>query len=162
MTLLETILGFDYLWNNVRVKGGAYGVFSSFRRDGACYIVSYRDPKVKETLDAYDGVSNYLDNFDVSNREMQKYIIGTVRKLDTPIGNSSKGEVATTLYLSGISYEQRRKEREEILSANVDTIKNFSGLFKNVMSQNYICALGNEAKLKENKDIFDQLVKVIK
>ena len=162
MTLLETILGFDYLWNNVRVKGGAYGVFSSFRRDGACYIVSYRDPKVKETLDTYDGVSNYLDNFDVSNREMQKYIIGTVRKLDTPIGNSSKGEVATTLYLSGISYEQRKKEREEILSANVDTIKNFSGLFKNVMNQNYICALGNEAKLKENKDIFDQLVKVIK
>lgn len=162
MALLDTILGFDYLWNNVRVKGGAYGVFSSFRRDGSCYIVSYRDPNVKETIEVYDGVSDYLENFEVSDREMQKYIIGTMRKLDSPITNSSKGEIATTLYLSGITYEQRVRERKEILNSTTDTIKSFAPLLKAVMKQNCICALGNENKLKENKDIFSTLVKVIK
>ena len=162
MSLLETILGFDYLWNNVRVKGGAYGVFSNFRRDGGFYIASYRDPNVKDTLDIYDGVVEYLNNFDVIDREMQKYIIGTVRKLDSPIGNSSKGEIATTLYLSGVTYEDRVKERNEILSADRNTIKAFAPLLKDVLEQNCICALGNEVKIKEEQSIFKSLVKVIK
>ncbi|MGL4451655.1 MAG: insulinase family protein [Sarcina sp.] len=162
MSLLETILGFDYLWNNVRVKGGAYGVFSNFRRDGGFYIASYRDPNVKDTLNVYDGVVEYLNNFEVADREMQKYIIGTVRKLDSPIGNSSKGEVATTLYLSGVSYEDRVKERNEILSADADTIKAFAPVLDGVLKQNCICALGNEAKLKEEANVFKTLVKVIK
>ena len=162
MSLLETILGFDYLWNNVRVKGGAYGVFSNFRRDGGFYIASYRDPNVKETLDIYDNMSNYLENFDVADREMQKYIIGTVRKLDTPIGNSSKGDLATTLYLSGITYEDRVKEREEILSSDASTIKAFAPLVRKTLKQDCICALGNEAKLKEEKDLFKSLIRVIK
>ncbi|WP_297518868.1 insulinase family protein [uncultured Clostridium sp.] len=162
MSLLETILGFDYLWNNVRVKGGAYGVFSNFRRDGGFYMASYRDPNVKDTLDVYDGVVEYLNNFDVAEREMQKYIIGTVRKLDSPIGNSSKGEVATTLYLSGVTYADRVCEREAILSASVDTIKAFAPLLNSTLKQNCICALGNEAKLKEDENIFKSLIKVIK
>ncbi|MGL5067172.1 MAG: insulinase family protein [Sarcina sp.] len=162
MSLLETILGFDYLWNNVRVKGGAYGVFSNFRRDGGFYIASYRDPNVKETLDVYDGVVEYLNNFDVADREMQKYIIGTVRKLDSPIGSSSKGEVATTLYLSGVTYEDRMRERTQILSANANTIKAFAPILESTLKQNCICALGNEAKLKENESIFKSFIKVIK
>ncbi|MGL5820702.1 MAG: insulinase family protein [Sarcina sp.] len=162
MSLLETILGYDYLWNNVRVKGGAYGVFSNFRRDGGFYIASFRDPNVKETLNVYDGMPKYLKEFNVSEREMQKYIIGTIRKLDTPISNSSKGEIATTFYISGITYQDREKERKEILLANTDTIKGFADLVSETLKQNCICALGNETKLKENSDIFKSLVKVIK
>ncbi|MGL4740214.1 MAG: insulinase family protein [Sarcina sp.] len=162
MSLLETILGYDYLWNNVRVKGGAYGVFSNFRRDGGFYIASYRDPNVKETLNVYDGISKYLDEFNVSEREMQKYIIGTLRKLDTPISNSAKGEIATTFYISGITYQDRERERKEILSSNVDTIKGFAPLVRETLKQNCISALGNEAKLKEESDLFKSLIKVIK
>lgn len=162
MSVLETILGFDYLWNNVRVKGGAYGVFSNFRRDGGLYIASYRDPNVKETLDVYDGISEYLDNFNVTDREMQKYVIGTIRKLDTPISNSSKGELSSTLYLSGITYEDRVMERDEILNVDANSIKKFAPLVRKTLKQNCICALGNEAKLKENKSLFKNLVKVIK
>lgn len=162
LNLLETILGFDYLWNNVRVKGGAYGVMSNFRRDGGTSFVSYRDPNVKETIDVFDGICNYLRDFNVSSREMQKYIIGTIRKLDSPISNSVKGELATSLYLSGISYEDRVKEREEIISANIETIKDFEPMLREVLSQQCICALGNEEKLKDNKDLFKNLIKVIK
>lgn len=162
LNLLETILGFDYLWNNVRVKGGAYGVMSNFRRDGGTSFVSYRDPNVKETIDVFDGICDYLRDFNVSSREMQKYIIGTVRKLDSPISNSVKGELATSLYLSGISYEDRVKEREEIISANIETIKDFEPMLREVLSQQCICALGNEEKLKDNKDLFKNLIKVIK
>ncbi|MGL4991788.1 MAG: insulinase family protein [Sarcina sp.] len=162
MSVLETILGFDYLWNNVRVKGGAYGVFSNFRRDGGLYIASYRDPNVKETLEVYDGIAKYLETFDISEREMQKYIIGTIRKLDTPITNSAKGELASTLYLNGITYEDRVKEREEVLNINIDKIQNFAPLVRKTLNQECICALGNEKKITENKDAFKTLVKVIK
>ncbi|MGL5615801.1 MAG: insulinase family protein [Sarcina sp.] len=162
LNILETILGFDYLWNNVRVKGGAYGVMSNFRRDGSVSFVSYRDPNIKETLDVFDGMVEYLDDFNVSEREMQKYIIGTVRKLDTPIGNSVKGELATSLYFSGLTYADRVKERKEILSANQEVIKSFGKIVKSALSENAICVLGNEDKLKENKELFNELIKVIK
>lgn len=162
LNLLETILGFDYLWNNVRVKGGAYGVMSNFRRDGGTVFVSYRDPKVKETFDVFDGISDYLRDFDVSDREMQKYIIGTIRKLDSPISNSVKGELATSLYLSGVTYEDRVKEREDIIKATKETIRAFEPMLRNVLSQDCICALGNEEKLKANKDLFENIEKVIK
>lgn len=161
LSLLETISGFDYLWNNVRVKGGAYGVFSNFRRDGGAYIVSYRDPNVKETIKVYDDMYKYLENFDAEDREMQKYIIGTIRKLDHPLSNSTKGDVASSYYLSGISYEDIQGERTEVLEAKVESIKELAPMLKDLMAQEYICALGNEAKLKENKDLFKNLVKVI-
>lgn len=161
LNVLESILGFDYLWNNVRVKGGAYGVFANFRRDGGAYIVSYRDPSIKETLKVYDGIEDYLNQFKADEREMSKYIIGTIRKLDHPLTNSMKGEVATSYYLSNITQDDVQKEREEVLSVEVNTIRNFAPLVGDLMKQNYICVLGNEGKLKENSDIFNELKKVI-
>ena len=159
--VLETILGYDYLWNNVRVKGGAYGVFADFRRNGNSCIVSYRDPNIKETLSVYDAIGEYLKDFNCSDREMQKYIIGTVRKLDHPLTNSSKGELSETYYFSGIDYEDLQREREEVINTNVDTIKGFKSLVDSVMSQGCVCTLGNENKIIENKDIFKKLIKVI-
>ena len=159
--VLESILGYDYLWNNVRVKGGAYGVFADFRRNGNSCIVSYRDPNIKETLDVYDSIGAYLKDFNCSDREMQKYIIGTIRKLDQPLSNSSKGDFSDMYYFAGITHEDLQREREEVINTNVDTIRGFKPLVDSVMSQGYICTLGNENKIIENKNIFKNLIKVI-
>lgn len=162
LSLVETILGFDYLWNNVRVKGGAYGVFSNFRRDGGAYIVSYRDPNIKETLDIYEKIPNYLANFTGDEKEMTKYIIGTIRNQDHPISNSSRGYISTSYYLAGLSYEDLQRERDQVLEADENTIRKFAPLVSDLLRQQYICVLGNENKIKEQTGLFNKLVKVIK
>ncbi|MDZ4992872.1 insulinase family protein [Clostridium perfringens] len=162
LSLLESILGFDYLWNTVRVKGGAYGVFSNFRRDGGAYIVSYRDPNIVDTLKAYDHIPDYLEKFEADEREMTKYIIGTIRKYDQPLSNGIKGDIAVSYYLSNFSYEELQKEREEIINADVEKIKSFTPMIKELMQEEFICVLGNEEKIKENRSLFNNIKKVIK
>ncbi len=162
LSLLETILGFDYLWNNVRVKGGAYGVFSSFRRDGGAYIVSYRDPNIRKTIDVYDNIPNYLANFEADEKEMTKYIIGTIRNQDQPLTNSTKGYIATSYYLSGLTYEKLQEEREDILNSDKYTIRSFAMLVSDLLKQECICVLGNENKIKEQKCMFNKLIKISK
>lgn len=162
MLVLKTIASLDYLWNRVRVQGGAYGGFANIARSGNIVFVSYRDPNVQETLKAYDGICDYIGSFEASEREMTKYIIGTISELDSPLTPSMKGERATAYYIRGITEAQRQKEREEVLSTNPADIKSFKALLNDVIKENYFCVLGNEAKLKDNKEIFTNLVNVFK
>ena len=85
LQILKVILSYDYLWQNIRVKGGAYGCMSGFNRIGEGYLVSYRDPNLEKTNEVYEGVTEYLKNFTVSDRDMTKYIIGTISNLDQPL-----------------------------------------------------------------------------
>jgi Zn-dependent M16 (insulinase) family peptidase len=162
MLVLKTIASLDYLWNRVRVQGGAYGGFANIARSGNIVLVSYRDPNLQETLKAYDGICDYIGSFEASEREMTKYIIGTISDLDSPLTPSMKGERATAYYIRGISEEQRQQEREEVLSTTSEDIKSFKTLLNDITKENYYCVLGNENKLKDNKDIFTNLVNVFK
>lgn len=162
MLVLKTIASLDYLWNRVRVQGGAYGGFANLVRSGNIVFVSYRDPNVKETLAAYDGIVDYIGTFEASEREMTKYIIGTISELDSPLTPSMKGERATAYYIRGISQEQRQKERKEVLSTKPEDIKSFKAMLADITKENCYCVLGNESKLKDNKEIFDNLVNVFK
>ena len=94
LRILRTILSYDYLWMNLRVKGGAYGCMAAFQRNGTAYMVSYRDPHLAETLEIYRGLPEYLRAFEADEREMTKYIIGTISDLDTPLNASLKGSVS--------------------------------------------------------------------
>jgi Zn-dependent M16 (insulinase) family peptidase len=160
LQVLKSIARYDYLWNNVRVKGGAYGAMAGFERSGNLFFVSYRDPNLKETMEIYDGFEKYLNEFDVDNREMTKYIIGTMSGVDTPLTPSMKGERAAEYYIRNISFEDIQREREEILKAKKDDIRALAKLVGDSMKQNRYCTLGNEGKLKQNKELFDTLVNV--
>ena len=158
--VLKTILGYDYLWNRVRVKGGAYGCMSTIARTGNMAFVSYRDPNLTETLKAYDEAADFIKSFDVSEREMTKYIIGTISNLDMPLTPSSKGEKALGMYMRGITKEDRQRERDEVLSTNVDSIKEYANLIGDIMNKDFICVVGDEKKIKANKDEFKTLINV--
>jgi len=160
MLVLRTILGLDYLWNRVRVQGGAYGCFARVSRNGNFYFCSYRDPNLRKTLEVYNGAGAYLKQFDPSKREMRKYIIGTISKLDSPLTPSMKGEVATDRYIRGITYEDVQKARDEVLSTDSRKIKRFSEMLDDLMKNGYYCVIGNEAKIKEHSDLFARLVPV--
>ena len=162
MLVLKTILGYDYLWNNVRVKGGAYGAMSNISREGSFIFVSYRDPNLVNTLNAYDGACDYLEKFDISDREMTKYIIGTISNLESPLMPYYKGIKAVSMYIRNITKEDREKERVEVLNTKVEDIKGYAEVVRNTMSQDYLAVVGNEKEIKENKDIFKNLINVLK
>ncbi len=159
-SVLETILRYDYFWNRIRVQGGAYGAFTSFQRSGFMYFGSYRDPRLTETLDVFDGTADYLRNFDVSDREMDKYVIGTMSQVDTPLTPQMKGEAAITSHIRGVSYEDRQKSRREILGISQQDIRSMADLVEDCMKADYMCVFGNEELMKEHKDIFGSLSSV--
>ncbi|RXM69951.1 insulinase family protein [Clostridium tetani] len=160
MRVLKSIVSYDYLWNKVRVQGGAYGCFGVFNRNGNMFFTSYRDPALKNTLSAYDGMKNYIENFSGDEREITKYIIGTISDIDTPLTPSMKGEKAAAGYFSDISYEDLQKEREEILNVKIEDIRTLSKLVDDCMKKNYICVLGSEEKIRENKEMFNNTLNV--
>lgn len=161
LSILETILRYDYFWNNIRVKGGAYGAFSHFKRDGGLFFGSYRDPNLKETIEVFDKTADFLKNFDVTDREMDKFIIGTMSNVDIPLTPKMKGEIAYMTYLQGITYEDRQKCRNEILSARQKDICALSKLIEDVMNENNLCVFGNEQNIKANKNEFKKLTTVM-
>lgn len=160
MQVLKTIISLDYLWNKVRVAGGAYGALASFSKNGNLLFSSYRDPNLKDTLNVYNNMFKYLEDFNSDEREMRKYIIGTINNLDSPLSPFMEGDRATTYYISEVTLDELQKEREEVLNTTVDDIRKYSSLLKNAMEENYLCVLGNEDKIKENKDEFNNFVKV--
>ena len=160
MSVLKSILSLDYLWNKVRVQNGAYGCFTDFSRNGMMFFVSYRDPGVGTTLDTYDGAATYTENFAVSERDMVKYIIGTISSLDFPLTPAKKGERSQSMVMTGLTKEMMQQERDEILRTSQEDIKALAPLIKGCMAKNYVCALGNHDKLEQDKAFFDHRVEV--
>lgn len=154
MRVLETLLRYDYFWTKIRVQGGAYGAFVSFNRNGMMSFGSYRDPNLKETLEVFDKTPDFLENFDASDREMTKAIIGTMSGVDMPLTPQMKGELADNCYLRGISYLDRQQMRTEILTARQKDIQALAPLVKACMKENALCVFGGEQKIKENKQLF--------
>lgn len=161
LRLLRIILSYDYLWINVRVKGGAYGCMNTFLRSGESYFVSYRDPNLSDTLDVYDKIPEYIKSFSPDERDMTKYIIGTFSALDTPMNPEAKGSRSLSAYLEGITYEQIQKERNEILNAQPEDIRRLADLVEAVLKKDSICVIGNENMIKESAGLFENVEKLI-
>lgn len=154
LRILKVILSYDYLWLNIRVKGGAYGCGSGFMRNGNAYFSSYRDPNLKKTNEAYCRIPEYIRNFTADEREMTKYIIGTVRELDLPMNPAAKGMRSMSAYLSKVGAEEIQKERDEVLNASEKEVRQLAGLVEAVLSQENLCVIGNEETITEQKELF--------
>lgn len=157
MNLLRTILSYDYLWQNIRVKGGAYGCGGSMDETGTVTLSSYRDPNLTKTFEVYEGIPEYLENFEADEREMTKYVIGTIGMMDTPLTPSAKGLRSASLYLRGISYEFLQKTRLQVLNATVEDIHAMAAPMRAALDQHNICVIGNEESIKEAKDTFQTI-----
>jgi len=159
--VLNAVLRTCYLWDRVRVQGGAYGSQSSFDSLSGDYgLVSYRDPNLTETLDLYDQIADYIESLDISDKELTKILIGCVGRLDPPLSADRKGAVSMVEYLTGKTYELKQKRRDELLSTRLEDIKSYASLFRKIKESGNVCVLGNEEKIKQSKKRFDHLVKV--
>ena len=152
--VLKTILSYDYLWVNVRVTGGAYGCMCSFGRRGYGFFTSYRDPNLNETLETYERTGEYLRNFEASDRDMTRYIIGTVSAMDQPLEPAALGARSFAAYQSGMTVEMVQKERDQVLETRPETIRGLASYVEAIIGDGAICAIGNENKIEENREIF--------
>ncbi len=156
LNVLKVIMGYDYLWNNVRVLGGAYGCMSMFARGGNVYLVSYRDPHLKETLSVFDKASEFVKSFKVSKRDMTKFIIGAISDKDTPLTPKAEGLRSLAAYMGRISFEDIQKERDEILSCSQEKIRQLAPYLEKTMSRDVLCVVGAENVIDENKKLFKE------
>ena len=161
LNVLQTIFSYDYLWINVRVKGGAYGCMCSFNRSGDSYFTSYRDPNLMETYEIYKNAPKYVENFDASDRDMTKYIIGAISKLDAPLTPSTEGNYCLAAYLTGITEEDIQKSRDEVLSTDVSKIRALAPYISAVVNSGIICAIGDENKIEANKENFKEVLSTL-
>ncbi len=157
LKVLKVIFSYEYLWLNVRVKGGAYGCMSGFSRNGDMYMVSYRDPNLKKTNDIYEGAADYIRNFNVSDRDMLKFIIGTVGDIDTPLNPSAKGIRSFGAYICNTDYEMLKRERGQVLGASVESIRQLAPLVEAGVAQNYFCVVGNQKHIQDEAGMFDKI-----
>ncbi len=157
LQVLKVIMGYEYLWQNIRVKGGAYGCMSSFNRIGEGFFVSYRDPNLERTMEVYEGVADYLREFTVSDFDMNKYVIGTMSNLDQPMTPSLKGDRSLNLYMNHVSEEMLREERRQVLEAKQEDIRRLAPIVEAMMKAGQICVIGSEEKIEEANDLFDTL-----
>lgn len=155
--VVKTILGYDYLWNEVRVKGGAYGVMCAFAEEGVGYLMSYRDPNLAETNEVYNHIPDYLDAFDADERDMMKYIIGTISDMDTPLTPRAKGERSYYAFMTETQFEEKQRERDEVLATDSAKIREAAAMIRAILSDGYICALGSEEKVEQCKELFDSV-----
>ena len=156
LRILKVLMGYEYLWNNIRVKGGAYGCMSGYRRNGDTYMVTYRDPNLESSLEVFDQAANFIANFDADERTMDKYIIGAISEMDIPMTPNTLGNVSMTAYLSGITQEMIQKERDEVLSAQPEDIRRLADLVRSVMEQNNICVVGSETAIRGAENVFER------
>ncbi len=161
MQVLKTILNLEYLWNEVRVKGGAYGSGCSFQQNGICYFYSYRDPNLIETYQIYNKLWEKIQNFDVSDRELTKYILGTINRLDQPKTNVERLNDAINKEYRGFENDFELIERNQIIHTTKKEISHFMDLLKDITETRNYCTIGNEGKIVSNKEIFNSIKKLI-
>lgn len=154
LSVLRVILGYNYLWNRIRVKGGAYGCMNQFSRDGSGYFVSYRDPHLKQTIETFEGAADFVRNFDADERTMTQYIIGAISGIDTPLSPNGYGRYSLAGYMTGTTYAQIQKERDQILGTQKEDIRALGDYIDRIMSGNYLCVVGNENSIRNNQDLF--------
>ena len=157
LRILKLILSYDYLWINVRVKGGAYGCMSGFFRSGETYFVSYRDPNLIKTLEIYDGIPEYLRKFQADERDMTKYIIGTFSSMDTPLYPEGKGARSMNAYLQDLTEEMLQKDRDEVRNATAEDIRALADMIQSVLQDPSVCVIGNEDAIQKEAQLFDKV-----
>lgn len=162
MRVLNQILSREWLQTQVRVLGGAYGGFCGFSASGNSYFASYRDPNLKETLDNYDATPQFLQDYEADENEMTRFIIGTIARMDGPTTASQRGSTAIRRYFTKTTLEELKAERNAVLTTNLEDVKSMEQMVKDILAEEAICVYGNTDKIKENKELFKDIIKITK
>jgi hypothetical protein len=149
-SVVSRYLSLHYLWDNVRVMGGAYGGFARFSQaSGRLVYMSYRDPNLQKTLDIYDKAPESLLSHPVSEEDILQGVIGAIGDLDGPMAPDQKGYASMAQYLSGETQAERQQWRDQVLSCTPEDFSNFGERLKKVSEDGSVCVVGSESALEE-------------
>lgn len=149
LRVLSQMLTYGHLWNEVRVKGGAYGTGFNAGQTGIVSAYSYRDPDPADNLKAVTGIPEYIRSYDGDQEALASYIIGTIaagEPLQSPAGKIRSADMR---WFMGYDYEYRRKHRREMLETTVEQIKAWADPLEKVLENASVCVVGNEQVLKD-------------
>ena len=154
MQVLKTIMGYEYLWFHIRVQGGAYGCMFQSTQRGDLTFVTYRDPHLKRSNEIFERVPDYLEHFDADERELTKFVIGTMSGVDAPLTPAGKGSRDMNIYMAEVDAEDRQKTRDGIIDCSLEDIRALAPLIRKALDAGNICVIGNEKKIEEEKGLF--------
>lgn len=147
MAVASRIISYVYLWNKIRVQGGAYGTGFNINQNGVLFCYSYRDPNAAGSLDTYKGISDFLDDFCNNTKDLDGYIIGTVAGATPLMLPKAKGRRADENYRCGITDEDRKNILLEMLDASAEKIKKLSAKLELTFSDSGICVIGSKDQI---------------
>lgn len=147
LLVLRKYLSTEFLWNQIRAMGGAYGAMASIDLFGNFSFVSYRDPHLSRTLDVYQHIPEAIKTFNASDAQVNRMIIGTISDLDVPLSPYGRGKSAFIDHCRKYSYEKRARVREEVLSTDANKIRSLYALSLACMQQNAYCVFGRDEKI---------------
>ena len=151
LLFLGTQLSFGYMWNEIRVKGGAYGASASYDlMDGVFSFTSYRDPQIQNTLDVFSGSPAHVaKEMNLSTTALEQAIIGTVKNLDRPLRPEQAVNVALLRHLQGSTLERRKIFRQQLLSLTADKIRGtFAEVIAPAIDTSSVCVISSREKLE--------------
>ncbi len=154
MQVLATMLRYEYLWTKIRIQGGAYGANAAFSRDGVMIFSTYRDPQLKASLDAFKQLPDWLAHLQLGERELTKYVIGTISGLDTPLTNYLKTRRVALQELAGLTPEMRQKTRNEILDVQLEDLQALAEPIRKVLQDDFLCVVGGQQTIEAAGNIF--------
>jgi len=155
--VLKVLMSYEYLWQNIRVKGGAYGCMNSYTSSREIGFVSYRDPNLKNTAAIYEAIPDYIRTLSIDARDIQKYIIGAIGEADTPMQPHAKGLRSMNFYLTGETLESVKKRRAEVLDCTLEDLRALGDVIGKVLSNGKIAVIGNSEKIKEDQALFETI-----
>lgn len=161
LKVLQMIFSYEYLWIQLRVKGGAYGCMCSFGTQGDSMFVTYRDPNLAETYEVYEKAADYVASFEADSRDMKKYIIGTIGNMDLPMEAEDMGSRSFHAYFMRKTEEDLQRDRDQVLQCTAEDIRKLAPYVKAVVNAGNRCCVGNEEKIRQNKEYFDQMKYVL-
>jgi Zn-dependent M16 (insulinase) family peptidase len=161
LRVLKVMMGYDYLWKNIRILGGAYGCMSSFAKNGDSGFVTYRDPNLKNSIDVFEKAADYLRNYEADDRTILQYIIGAISDLDTPKTPSAKGAYGLTAYLCKARMENIQRNRDQLLATDIETIRGLAEYVDAFMSDECLCVIGSGDKINECEQLFDKVEQLV-
>ncbi|MBN2416137.1 insulinase family protein [bacterium] len=156
--VLNQVLSTDWLHNQIRVIGGAYGGFCQFMKSGPAIFASYRDPNLSKTLENFDGSPGFIASFDPDEEVMTRYIIGTISGMDQPLTAADRGNVALTRWLEKATKAELQAERNAVLTTTPGKLREMQQFLSDILGRNALCVYGNENTIKSEKELFKNLI----
>lgn len=149
LQVLSSLLTYGYLWNEIRVHGGAYGCGFRVKETGAISFHSYRDPNPQNSLQVYKNTVNFIRDFCAGDESLEKFIISSIARTEPLISPDTEGLLADTYYFTGITHEDKKRIRSEMLKLTKNDLLDLCSLFEKMLDNNATCVVGNEAAIKE-------------